>query len=449
MLSRLVRIQLTLFGVITIAALLVMALFYVRIPAQLGVGRYEVVMNLEDAGGLYPKAHVTYRGTEVGQVKKLDVGPEGGVLVTMQIDDGSEIPADSMAQVRSASVIGEQYVDFVPPENSSVTQVLGGGDTISVDRTDLPTTTDTVLTSADDLLRSIPEKDLETTLDELDTAFNGTGDELGSLIRSSSDLVAEANENVGPTIGLIEDLGPVLQTQKDMDGNVRSFVNSLDSVTSELEKNDKGLRSIFTGSDAFLTEIGDFAEAMDPIFAQTLADVASIGKVLDVYNPAVEHALAVIPALQTMFVGALPVSRRDNPLPSINLSLRAGFDPPVCTTGFASANKFRDPDDKTLLAPPSDSYCKVAKDSPLVVRGARNAPCPTNDRRGPYAFSCGYVFNRVEVDRQKAQIRVGDTPNDPDGAEGDGAPGTFFLDALSGAVGGGQDTLEDLLSVGR
>ena len=67
MLSRLVRVQLTLFAVITVVALTAMALNYVRIPAQLGVGRFEMTVELDHAGGLYPKSEVTYRGSAVGQ----------------------------------------------------------------------------------------------------------------------------------------------------------------------------------------------------------------------------------------------------------------------------------------------------------------------------------------------------------------------------------------------
>jgi phospholipid/cholesterol/gamma-HCH transport system substrate-binding protein len=140
------------------------------------------------------------------------------------------------------------------------------------------------------------------------------------------------------------------------------------------------------------------------------------------------------------------VSRRDDPFPSINLDLRAGFDPPVCTTGFPDANNFRDPNDKTVVPVDSDTYCKVAKNSPLVVRGARNAPCPNSDKRGPYAFSCGLVFDRIQVDRQKTLIAAGDKGTSSGGAELITPGGSFFLDALSG--GSGVSSLQDLLMGG-
>lgn len=448
MLSRLTRIQLGMFGIITVTALLVMALYYVRIPAQLGVGRFGVTMELDNAGGLYPKSHVTYRGTEVGQVTSLEVRPGGGVLVHMQIDDDADIPADTEAKVRSASVIGEQYVDFVPSAGSRSTRVLAGGTVITADRTDLPTSTDEVLTSADELLTSIPTGDLARTLDELDAAFAGSGKDLGELIASGSEFVEAANDNVDQTVSLVKAAGPVLQTQKDMDPNIRAFVGSLDTVTGQLAKNSENLRTIFEGSSVFLREISGWADQMNPIFAETLADTGRVGAVLDAYDPAVEHILTVLPALQTMFVAALPVSRRDEPLPSINLQLRAGFDPPVCTTGFPSPNRFRDPDDPELLPPPSDAYCKVAADSPLVVRGARNSPCPNSPLRGPYAYSCGLVFDADAVARQRQQVKDGDEPNTSFEGQTPNVTPEFLLGIFESGATGGAETLTDLLMGG-
>lgn len=447
MLSRLTRIQLVMFGVITVTALLIMALYYVRIPAQLGFGRFDVIVQLDNAGGLYPKAHVTYRGTEIGQVTSLEVREGGGVAVHMQIDNDADVPADSQARVRSASVIGEQYVDFVPPDKATTSKVLAGGSVITPDRTDLPTSTDEVLSSADALLKSIPADALSNTLDELNTSFAGSGQDLRQLITSSSQLVTDANANFDQTVSLIDNVGPVLKTQKEMDGNIRSFVGSLDTVTGELAANQQHLRTIFKDSSPFLKEIGTWADQMNPIFAKTLRDVADVGAVAKAYDPAVEHILTVLPALQTMFVAAMPVNRRNDPLPAINLFLRAGFDTPVCNQGFASANKFRDPDDKTLLPPPSDSYCKVPPSSPLVVRGARNSPCPNSALRGPYAFNCGLVFDKQAVARQKAMIATGDVPNQSYAGEGTGS--NFFLDALSGdSAGRKAGSLADLMMGG-
>src|SRR5688572_2547949 len=102
MLSGLVKNQLRLFVIITALALSVLAVYYVRIPAMLGFGRFDVQVQLSNAGGLYPKANVTYRGFEVGQVRSLDLRPGGMVVAHLEIDNSARIPADAIAQVHSA-----------------------------------------------------------------------------------------------------------------------------------------------------------------------------------------------------------------------------------------------------------------------------------------------------------------------------------------------------------
>src|SRR5690606_18096346 len=119
MMSRLTKRQLVAFVLVTSISIGIMAASYVRLPELVGIGRYEVVVTVPETGGLYPKSVVTYRGRDVGVVKDLELQPGGAVDVVVSIDDGVEIPADAQVQVRSASAIGEQYLNFVPDGPSS------------------------------------------------------------------------------------------------------------------------------------------------------------------------------------------------------------------------------------------------------------------------------------------------------------------------------------------
>lgn len=58
------------------------------------------------------------------------------------------------------------------------------------------------------------------------------------------------------------------------------------------------------------------------------------------------------------------------------------------------------------MAPPTDSWCKIGKDDPRIVCGARNLPCPNAPgRRGATAKECGLTFDRVTVPGAPAQPR--------------------------------------------
>ena len=137
MLTRFIKIQLVLFTILTIIALVVLGWYYLRIPSlqPFAVGQYELKAELPRSGGLYATSNVTYRGTQIGKV--ISVEPqEDGAIAVMSIDDRYKIPADATANVHSVSAIGEQYLDLVSTGNPG--QYLSPGQTIPRDRSTVP-----------------------------------------------------------------------------------------------------------------------------------------------------------------------------------------------------------------------------------------------------------------------------------------------------------------------
>ena len=116
--TRKVRLQLLAFAVVGTVALLIVAISYLAVPGMLGIGKYKVTLNLAASGGLYKNSNVTYRGVTVGRVDSVKLTPEG-VTAALIIDDSARIPKNLTATVRSASAIGEQYVDFAVPEQDT------------------------------------------------------------------------------------------------------------------------------------------------------------------------------------------------------------------------------------------------------------------------------------------------------------------------------------------
>lgn len=70
--SKLVRVQLIIFAVISVLAVGYGAYAYAGFQRYTGIGTYTVTADLTDAGGLYPNALVTYNGVDVGVVTAVD-----------------------------------------------------------------------------------------------------------------------------------------------------------------------------------------------------------------------------------------------------------------------------------------------------------------------------------------------------------------------------------------
>src|SRR5690242_15560454 len=134
-LSRPVWIQLAILATITVVSVGVMAFGFVKVPALLGFGRYTVTVQLPAAGGLYPTSVVTYRGTEIGRVRSVDVTRDG-VDAVLTLDSDIAVPSPVSAAVHSRSAVGEQFLELTP--DSGATGTLRNGDVIGVDRVRIP-----------------------------------------------------------------------------------------------------------------------------------------------------------------------------------------------------------------------------------------------------------------------------------------------------------------------
>ena len=53
MLTRFIKTQLVVFGVLTVIALLVLGWYFLRLPTLAGIGQYELKADLPSSGGLY------------------------------------------------------------------------------------------------------------------------------------------------------------------------------------------------------------------------------------------------------------------------------------------------------------------------------------------------------------------------------------------------------------
>src|SRR5271166_2932660 len=174
-LHRRVKIQLAVFSVIAVAALAVMSLHFVKLPAMLfGVGRYTVKMELPQTGGLYGTGNVTYRGSEVGQVQSVRL-TDTGVEAVLSLKSGIDIPSDLKAEVHSQSAIGESYVELLPRNGTS--PPLKAGDVIRLADTSVPPDTNALLSAATTALGAIPHDDPKTVVDESYSAVGGLASE--------------------------------------------------------------------------------------------------------------------------------------------------------------------------------------------------------------------------------------------------------------------------------
>lgn len=384
MLSRFVRIQLAIFTIVGIIGVIAMALFYIQVPTLLGIGRMTVTLELPAAGGLYRFSNVTYRGVQVGKVTAVGLTPSGA-KATLSLATSPKIPADLQAEVRSISAVGEQYVDLRP--RTDAPPYLRNGSVIPMRDTTIPQAVGPMLDQVSALINSIPKNKLSQLLDESFNGFNGSGYDLGSLFDSSARVSGDANSVADRARTLVDDTGPLLDSQARTTDAIRTWARSLAGISDVLVTDDSRLRTLLQNGPEAANEASRLLSQVKPTLPVLLANLATIGQIAVTYHPSLEQLLVLLPPITAALQTANPPNHSDG-LAEGDFALVID-DPPICTVGFMPPSQWRSPADESDIDTPDGLYCKLPQDSPLAVRGARNYPCMGHPgKRAPTVEIC-------------------------------------------------------------
>ncbi|GAY19418.1 MCE family protein [Mycobacterium sp. shizuoka-1] len=408
MLTRFVRIQLVVFGIIALTGLLLMTFVFVQVPTLLGIGKITVTLELPSGGGLYRFSNVTYRGVQVGKVTALRL-TKTGAEATLSLDTSPKIPLDLRAEVRSASAIGEQYVDLRPQSGSG--PYLRDGSVISAAQTTIPQAVGPMLDSVSALVNSIPGEQLSVLLDESDQGLRGAGYDLSSLLDSSATVIGAVGSVRDRTRMLVDDSAPLLDSQVASMDSLRVLARGLADVTQTVADDDEHVRALLRTGPAAADEVARLLDQVKPTLPVLLANLSALGQILLTYNSSLEQLLVLLPpAVASTQAFGLPTNNPSG-LPVGEFAITLG-DPPPCTVGFLPPSSWRSPADTTTIDTPDGLYCKLPQDSPIAVRGARNYPCVGKPgKRAPTVEMCD--SDQSFVPTAVRQHAVGPYPLDP------------------------------------
>jgi virulence factor Mce-like protein len=209
--------------------------------------KMEVTVDFANTGGVFTDQEVTYRGVLVGRVGELTL-TEDGVLVKLLIDSEwtGRIPSDVLANVRSKSAVGEQFVNLTP--TGSGTDTLEDGDTIPRDDTSLPVDFQELLKSLDRVLGDVP------------------ADATNSLVTSLDEGVSESSEDIKV---ILESLGKLSRAFSDVAAEQVSLLDSSTEAGAAFLRTKDEFVAAIKAADTVFTGIGDEPEELKEFFGQS------------------------------------------------------------------------------------------------------------------------------------------------------------------------------------
>ena len=242
-------------GIAAVAMIMFVGGFTSTVPVTITSPRSGLVMD--------PDAKVKMRGVEVGRVQSIKQVPGGAELtLKMQPDMMKLIPSNAKVDIKSTTVFGAKYVNFVAPQDPSSAH-LAPGATVAAESVTVEF--NTLFQHLSDVLAQLQPEKLNATLGALSTALQGRGNTLGKVLQSGdsylkkinpslpalqrdfasgadvTNLYADQSDDFLKTIANITATsGTITDEQKNLDAllvNVTGLANTAGGVLNENEKN--------------------------------------------------------------------------------------------------------------------------------------------------------------------------------------------------------------------
>lgn len=176
--------------------------------AGCGGQELRVTATFDDVSDLTTNGAVRIADVQVGHIADIELSADNEAEVTLELDGERDIPADVTARLRKTNVLGERYVELVPPDDPSGR--LAAGDVI----------TDTAI---------VPElEEAVFTSTELVAALST--DALAGSIAAGSQGLGGRGETVG---GILDDLGATASAYDDASGDLVRLIDGLEGFVGE------------------------------------------------------------------------------------------------------------------------------------------------------------------------------------------------------------------------
>ena len=180
-----------------------------------------ITAEFTDALNVVPRTAVMVDDVAVGQVSQVDrVGWHA--KITMQVRKDLDLPANTAAEIRQTSLLGEKYVALVDPVGQQPTGRLANGDNIPLSATGRNPEVEEVLGALSFVLSGGGIGQLHTISTELNKMMNGRTDEMRDVLGRINTLVSaldDQKDDIITAMSAIDHLSATLNQEHDTIGS--------------------------------------------------------------------------------------------------------------------------------------------------------------------------------------------------------------------------------------
>ena len=246
--------------------------------AALGPNPYTVTAEFTNVVDLVPNNSVRVNDVPVGVVREVKLGPDGWTAqVTVDVNGAVVLPANATARLRQTSLLGEKFVELLPPPGMAPQGQLTNGATIPVDRTDVGAQVEEVLGALSLLLNGGGVEKVQTIARELNAATSGNEEQLRSLLQNLDQFVGTLDRQKADIVRAIDSLERLTRTLVDQRARIANVIDNLGPGLDVLNQQ-RGLLVETLQSLNRLSDVG--TDVIRRSQANTVADLRALQPIL-------------------------------------------------------------------------------------------------------------------------------------------------------------------------
>ena len=236
-------------SIIAISLATTFAFFIDRIPALKQA--YEVQAEFKDAAGVTAENQVRVAGIKVGTVKSVELATDR-VLITMEIDNGIEIPNDAFAEIKLATLLGTKFIDL---EAKGGEPFLEEGDLIPLERTTVPYEICQASNQGTNVLEGLDGPALNDMLVELTKLTKVAEDEIGQALEGLNELGAGLNAKDEDLRSLLAGANDLTELLSDEGDEIVRLIDSSNEVLGSLAEKREEVQSLLAATNIMARDV--------------------------------------------------------------------------------------------------------------------------------------------------------------------------------------------------
>lgn len=247
---------------------------------------------------------VKIRGVLVGTIRDVELADDGTARVELLLDDDLGLPASTRAEIRSKTIFGQKWVELIPPVGSAGAALAAGGE-IPDSQTTEPLELERSLQLGHDLLSELPLEDMTSLFRTLAEGFEGSEADARRAIDRGLVALRAVNARAGDLDLALVQLRQTAQWLDENDGDVLSFMRSLDEANRALVGAAPEYRASLQSVPVFLEELAAFQERTEPELGRLVEDGATLAEIVAARSHALTDIVVQLEAFTTVWNSGL------------------------------------------------------------------------------------------------------------------------------------------------